>query len=127
MSDTQEKQHWGEAVVACVSDKAERERLIRFYNYDELVQACLALGTLALTAKTEYTMRVKAEREVAELREALKQVVEMDRSAMYQRCPDCDGAYCDTRKECYIVPLSAIGRVAKDALETEPHAQGGLV
>lgn len=49
----QSKETWAEAVITCVSDKAERERLIRMYDYDELVQACLTLGGLALTAKVE--------------------------------------------------------------------------
>lgn len=58
------KQHWVEAVLECVSDAAERERLIRKYDYDELVQACLTLGTLALTAKHEYQRAEKLQREV---------------------------------------------------------------
>ena len=47
------KKSWAEAVIECVSDSSERERLIRMYDYDELVKACLALGTLALSAKYE--------------------------------------------------------------------------
>ncbi len=52
--DVPQQQHWAEAVIECVSDKAERERLIGLYDHGELVKACLALGTLALTAKHEY-------------------------------------------------------------------------
>jgi len=62
-----EQQSWAEAVVECVSDSAERERLIRFYDYDELVKACLALGTLALTAKHEHHRAESAEARLREL------------------------------------------------------------
>lgn len=48
-----EKQSWTEAVIECVSDKAERERLISLYDHDELVQACLLLGTFVLALKAE--------------------------------------------------------------------------
>jgi Tfp pilus assembly protein PilE len=78
MSETPEteQQSWCEAVIECVSDSAERERLIRMYDYDELVKACLALGTLALTAKHEYQRGKKLERQrdeaVACLRRLMK-------------------------------------------------------
>lgn len=65
------KQSWAEAVIECVSDNAERERLIRMYDYDELVQACLALGTLALTAKHEYQRAEELKSQLASSEKAI--------------------------------------------------------
>jgi len=74
MSDTQDKQTWTEAVIQCISDKAERERLIRFYDYDELVKACLSLGTLALSAKVESARNRELNKRIAALEAALRGV-----------------------------------------------------
>ena len=63
----EEKQSWAEAVIECVSDSAERERLIRLYDYDELVKACLALGTLALSAKHESARNKQLEAALSEI------------------------------------------------------------
>ncbi len=61
----EDKQSWAEAVIECVSDSAERERLIRMYDYDELVKACLALGTLALSAKHESARNKQLEEQLS--------------------------------------------------------------
>lgn len=70
--NSEQKQSWAEAVIECVSDSAERERLIRMYDYDELVTACLALGTLALTAKHESARNKQLEEELAAARSETK-------------------------------------------------------
>ena len=69
LAEAPNQQHWAEAVIELVSDSAERERLIRLYDFDELVQACLALGSLALTAKTEYQRAEHLERALTKQRE----------------------------------------------------------
>jgi hypothetical protein len=63
--NSEQKQSWAEAVIECVSDSAERERLIRMYDYDELVKACLALGTLALSAKYEAARNKQLEEQLS--------------------------------------------------------------
>ena len=61
--------------------------------------------------------RAELEAENQRLREALQEVVSMDTRAMYGRCPDCYTDECNTDRVCKDMPLSKIGKAAKQALE----------
>ena len=98
----EEKQSWAEAVIECVSDSAERERLIRLYDYDELVKACLALGTLALSAKHESARNKQLEAALSEM--VPKAELDAARRAMSDGALHawamCEKARADAFKEC---------------------------
>jgi hypothetical protein len=63
------------------------------------------------------------ERPGGALREALKEIVQKEKSRMFNTCPDCDTpSICDPKKECSI--KSKVQEIAESALSTPtPEAQ----